>query len=170
LRDPLTDPQAGQLRASRERRDDRRALEHWLRNASEEERTPLLATFDFASIKSDWTHRFLICTDRIIESAAFLAYGLRFAELLELPERVTAITRLNEQIPERYRPLFAEGCSSAMIKQVPARFTGSFDQDFKAELFRAVFLPIRLHASWSKWLIFGSFNSRVVLSVDRRAS
>jgi hypothetical protein len=53
-----------------------------------------------------------------------------------------------------------------MADQAPARFNASFDYDFKAELYRAVFLPIRLHRDWSKRLIFGSFNCRTVLSVD----
>ena len=109
------------------------------------------------------------CSDQAVENAAFVAYGLKFAELLGLPETVTAITPLNRQIPERYCPLFAEGCRNAMDKQVPARFSGSFEHDIQAELFRAVFLPIRLQPGWSKWLIFGSFNCRTVLSVDRIA-
>jgi hypothetical protein len=128
----------------------------------------LLEQFDFSAMKGDWGHRFLICSDEAVENAAFVAYGLRFAELLDLPERVTAIIPLNRQIPERYRSLFAEGCSDAMDKQVPARFTGSFEHDIQAELFRAVFLPIRLNSSWSKWLIFGTFNSQTVLSVDKK--
>jgi hypothetical protein len=168
VEDLLTESQRVQRRSSSERRDDRRTFEHWLRHASGDHRIPLLATFDFASIKSDWSHRFLICTDRHPESAAFVAYGSTFAELLSLPEKITAIIPLNQQIPERYRPLFAEGCSNAMSKQVPARFSGSFEHDFTAELFRAVFLPIRLHPSWSKWLIFGTFNCRTVLSVDNK--
>jgi len=120
-------------------------------------------------MKGDWVHRFLICSDQAVENAAFVAYGLKFAELLGLPEKVTAIIPLNRQIPERYCPLFAEGCRNAMDKQMPARFSGSFEHDIQAELFRAVFLPIRLQPSFSKWLIFGSFNCRTVLSVDRIA-
>jgi hypothetical protein len=169
LEDLLTETQSVQRRHSSERRGDRRAIEHWLSNASGNDRIPLLATFDFSPMRGNWGHHFLICSDQTVENAAFVAYGLKFAELLDLPKTVTAIIPLNQQIPERYRPLFAEGCSNAMNKQMPARFSGSFDHDFKAELFRAVFLPIRLHRSWSKWLIFGSLNGRVVLSVDKRA-
>jgi hypothetical protein len=98
-----------------------------------------------------------------------VAYGPKFAELLGLPQRVTAIIPLNRQIPERYRSLFAEGCSNAMDTQAPVRFSGFFEHDIQAELFRAVFLPIGLHPSWSKWLIFGSFNCRAVLSIDKKA-
>ena len=69
------------------------------------------------------------------------------AAQLGLPAKITDVIPLNQQVPERYRPLFAEGCSTVMRKQVPARFSGAFEHDFKAELFRAVFLPIRLHPS-----------------------
>jgi hypothetical protein len=56
-----------------------------------------------------------------------------------------------------------------MTEPAPARLSGSFHYDIKAELYRAVFLPIRLHPDWSKRLIFGSFNYRTVLSVDKIA-
>jgi len=153
--------------AEHERRDAGRASDHWLRNAAGN-RVPLLATFDFSSIKGDWAHRFLICTDQQLENAAFVAYGASFAQLLELPEQVTEVVPLRQQIPQRYLPVFVEGCGNA-IKQLPARLSGSFVHDFTVELYRAVFLPIQLHQSWSKWLLFGSFNCRTVLSVDRRA-
>ena len=154
---------------AKKRRDVDRAIEHWLRHASGDGPVPRLPDFDFASIKDDWSHRFLICAEQSAENAAFVAYGTQFAMLLDLPDTVTAIVPLDRQIPERYRSLFAEGCSNALTKQVPARFSGAFENDFTAELFRAVFLPIQLHASWSKWLVFGSFNCRTVLSTDRQA-
>ena len=165
---PLTDHRDAQPSRPIERRDARRTLEHWLRNASGDDRIPRLASFDFASIKAAWDYRFLICTDQVVEAAAFVAYGTKFAAQLGLPAKVTAVIPLNQQVPEQYRPLFAEGCSTVMRKQVPARFSGAFEHDFETELFRAIFLPIRLHPSWSKWLIFGSFGCRTVLSVDRK--
>jgi hypothetical protein len=81
----------------KERRDIRRVLEHWVRHASTNDGVPGLDNFDFASIKRDWSHRFLICTDQNGEDAAFLAYGPIFAAQLELPETVTAIVPLNAQ-------------------------------------------------------------------------
>src|ERR1043166_5537730 len=131
----------------RERREGDRTIRVWQQNLSEADSPPLLAEFDFSAIKGDWAHRFLICSDQDVENAAFVAYGADFAELLDLPERVTAIVPLSRQLPERYLPLFAEGCSNAMNKQVSAQFSGFFDHGFQAELFRAVFLPIRLHQS-----------------------
>ena len=156
----------GQRRPN-ERREVDRTIKFWQQHRLEDDSPPLLTKFDFSKMRSDWAHRFLICSDQDLENAAFIAYGVEFAKLLELPEQVTAIISLSRQLPDRYLPLFAEGCSNAMNKQVSAQFSGSFDHGFRVELFRAVFLPIRLHQSWSKWLIFGSFNYRMVLSIDR---
>jgi hypothetical protein len=85
----------------KERRDIRRVLEHWVRHASRDDGIPVFDNFDFASIKPDWSHRFLICTDQNGEDAAFLAYGPTVAAQLGLPETVTAIVPLNAQLPER---------------------------------------------------------------------
>src|SRR5207302_5400176 len=79
----------------KERRDIRRVLEHWVRHASSDDGIPALDNFDFASIKRDWSHRFLICTDQNAKDAAFLAYGATFAAQLGLPDTVTAIVSLN---------------------------------------------------------------------------
>jgi len=56
-----------------------------------------------------------------------------------------------------------------MTDSIPARFSGAFNYDFQVELYRGVFLPVRLHPNWSKRLIFGSFNYRTALAVDRVA-
>jgi hypothetical protein len=152
-----------------ERRDIQRAINLWQKHVAEGGGPPLLATFDFSPMRGDWGHRFLICSEPSANSAAFIIHGLKFAQLLGLPEKVTSSTPLLHQLPERYRPVFVEGCSRAMSEPAPAQFSGSFDYDFKDELYRAVFLPIILHPNWSKRLIFGSFNSKTVLSVDRKA-
>ena len=152
-----------------ERRDVQRAINLWQRNVLEDGGAPLLASFDFSAMKGDWDNRFLICSDPSVENAAFVIYGMNFAQLLDLPHKVTAIAPLVQQLPERYRPIFAEGCSKALAEPAPARFSGSFSYEFQNELYRAVFLPIRMHPNWSKWLIFGSFNYRMVLSVDQKA-
>jgi hypothetical protein len=154
---------------SNERRDIQRAVALWQQSVSEEGSVPLLEAFNFSLMKRDWGYRFLICSDPSAESAAFVVYGLKFAQLLGLPEKATTTIPVIRQLPERYQPVFAEGCSRAMTEPAPARSSGSFSYDIKVELYRAVFLPIRLHPNWSKRLIFGSFNYRTVLSVDRIA-
>lgn len=156
------------LERASERRDIQRTINFWQRNLSDDDAPPLLATFDFSAMKGSWDHRFLICSDLSVENAAFVMYGAKFAQLLNLPERVQAIVPMLQQISERYRPIFAEGCRKAMTEgAVPARFSGAFNHDFEVELYRGVFLPIRLHPNWSKRLILGSFNYRTALSIDR---
>jgi hypothetical protein len=152
-----------------ERRDVQRTINLWQRQVSPDGAAPLLTSFDFSAMKGDWGNRFLICSDQTVENAAFVMYGMSFAQLLDLPNKVAAIVPLMLQIPERYRPVFAEGCVKAQTEPAPARFSGSFSYEFKNELYRAVFLPIRMHPNWSKRLIFGSFNYRMVLSVDQKA-
>ena len=157
------------LEPSSERRDIQRTIRFWQRYISDDDMPPLLATFDFSAMKGNWDHRFLICSDLSVENAAFVMYGDKFAQLLNLPEKVRAIAPMLQQIPERYCPVFADGCGKVMTEPVPARFSGAFSYDFQVELYRGVFLPIRLHSNWSKRLILGSFNYRVVLSTDRTA-
>jgi hypothetical protein len=154
---------------SRERRDIQRAIDVWQHNVSEEGCPPPFVTFDFSPMKGDWGNRFLICSDQTAENFAFVIYGPKFAQLLELPNKAILGTPAIEQIPERYRALFHVGCSKAIVQQAPARLSGSFKYDFKIELYRAVFMPIILQQSWSKQLIFGSFNFHTVLSVDQTA-
>ena len=170
LKDPVAQPNGTRPADPKERREVRRAIAIWRRQISGDDRVPLVANFDFASIRGDWSHRFLICADQNPETAAFISYGATFAAQLGLPEKVTVITPLKQVIPEHYWPLFASGCGKAIANQEPAPFNGALEHDFTAELFRAVFLPIRLHPSWSKWLIFGTFNCRTVLQIDRRAA
>ena len=154
---------------SNERRDIQRAINLWQQSVGEDGGAPVLETFDFSPMRKDWGYRFLICSDQSAENAVFVVYGLKFAQLLGLPEKATTCIPVIRQLPERYQRVFAEGCGKAMTEPAPARLSGSFHYDIKAELYRAVFLPIRLHPDWSKRLIFGSFNYRTVLSVDKIA-
>jgi hypothetical protein len=154
---------------SNERRDIQRAINLWRQSVGEDGGAPLLEMFDFSPMRKDWGYRFLICSDQSAENAAFVVYGLKFAQLLGLPEKATTSIPVIRQLPERYQHVFAEGCGKAMTEPAPARLSGSFNHDVKVELYRAVFLPIRLHPDWSKRLIFGSFNYRAVLSVDKIA-
>jgi hypothetical protein len=116
-----------------ERRDIQRTIDLWQRNMAEGSALLDVGTFDFSPMKRDWGHRFLICSDLNLENAAFVMYGVKFAQLLDLPEKVQAIVPLFQQIPERYWPIFAEGCSKAMTQAAPARFSGTFNYDFQVE-------------------------------------
>jgi hypothetical protein len=151
-----------------ERRDIQQIISLWQRNASEDGGPPLLSTFDLSKMKAKRDHRFLICSDQTVQNAAFIVYGQKFAQLLGLPDKMTRVVSLYQLIPGRYRPIFAEGCGAVMNKDKPAQFSGTFDHEFRAELFRAVFVPIRLHPKWTKRLILGSLNCRF-RPADKRA-
>lgn len=151
---------AAQPEQEGERRDIRQIISLWQRNSSADGGPPLLSTFDLSKLKAKWDHRFLICSDHTVQNAAFIAYGPKVAQLLGLPDKMTRVVSLYQLIPGRYRPVFAEGCGAAMTKDEPAQFSGKFDHESKAELFRAVFVPIRLHPKWTKRLILGSLNCR----------
>ena len=135
---------------SNERRDIQRTITLWQQSVGEDGDAPLVETFDFSPMRKDWGYRFLICSDPNAENAAFVVYGLKFAQLLGLPETAIASIPVIHQLPERYRTIFAAGCSKAMTEPAPARLSGSFSYDIKVELYRAVYLPIRLHPDWSK--------------------
>jgi hypothetical protein len=167
---PEHDSAGAPKRSPNERRDVQRTINLWQRHVSPDDGAPLLTSFDFSAMKGDWGNRFLICSDRAVDNAAFVMYGINFAQLLDLPHKLTAIAPLMQQIPERYRPIFANGCTKALTEPAPAQFSGSFSFEFKNELYRAVFLPIRIHPNWSKRLIFGSFNYTMVLAVDKKAT
>jgi hypothetical protein len=150
-----------------ERRDIQRTINLWRRHVTDDGLPPLLSTCDVSAMKGDWGHRFLICSDPSIENAAFIIYGIKLAELLDLPARVTASIPLLQLVPERYRPVFTDGCRKSMTESAPAKFSGSSSRNSKAELYRAVFLPIRLHPNWSKRLVFGSFNYRIISATQK---
>lgn len=143
-----------------ERREVQLAIEHWRRNTWGADCIPLLDTFDFSPLRGDWGYWFLICGGHSAESALFVTYGSGFARLLELPAKpVTDIPCLH-QIPVPYRAMFSEGYSGAGMASSPVTLDGTFRFETRAELYRAVFMPIMLQPNWSKQLIFGSFNRR----------
>src|SRR5438309_6962000 len=76
------------------------------------------------------------------------------------PEACPPATPFLEQIPNRCREMFLEGCDQANIESSPVILEGMFEVKSELELFRAVFMPILLQPNWSKRLILGSFNYR----------
>lgn len=145
-----------------EQRDVQRAMEHWQRNTWASGGVPLLDTFDFSPMKGDWGYRFLICGDGTSENAVFVTYGSKLAELLGLPHNAVTTVPFVEQIPERYRQVFLEGYSKAIIEGAPVTLKGTFSVGSAFELYRAVFMPIMLQPHWSKQLVFGTFNCKAV--------
>jgi hypothetical protein len=149
-----------------EQRDTERAITLWHNKASASGGLPPITAFDLSRLSDDWGHRFLISTDKIVADSVFLIYGSPFARLLELPGAPLSFTPMLEQLPERYRPLFGEGCVEAISDMAPARFSGAVVHHGKIEFYRAAFMPCKLNASSWRPLVFGSFNYRVVPRVS----
>ena len=158
------DLSAAQPSFPRDRRDVRRAIEHWFRNTWAADSIPMLDTFDFSPMRGDWGQRFLICGGDAVEDAVFVTYGLGFARLLGLPQKAVTTAPFLQQIPELYRGMFSEGYNKVIIETGPVHLKGTFTRESIFEFYRAVFLPIMLHPGWSKQLIYGSFNYRATIA------
>jgi hypothetical protein len=151
----------------REQRDVRRAIALWQQHASADGHPPLLDNFRFSPMTGSWDYRFLICGDQTVGNSVFVGYGFKFARVLGLSDEPLLSIPLLQQLPERYRPLFAEGCIKAIAGQAAVRFSGSFEYEVKIELYRTAFMPIILQPNWSKQLVFGSFNFRTVDRIEQ---
>jgi len=109
-----------------ELRDTEHAISFWRRKGSEFGGLPPKEAFDFSRmIAGDWSHRFVICTDAVVSELVFLIYGSRFAQLLELLEEPISGNPITGQLPERYLPLFSEGCHDAITYAAPVRLSGA---------------------------------------------
>ena len=113
-------------------------------------------------MQGDWGYRFVIGTSGFVKASEFVTYGVQFARLFELPEKPTNDVPILEQLPERYRPLFSDGCSKAMAEGAPARFSGAVVHLTKLEIYRAAFMPLEVQQNLPLQLIFGSFNRRAL--------
>jgi hypothetical protein len=153
-----------------EQRDTEHAVTLWHNKARASGGLPPITAFDLSRLAGDWGHRFLVSTDKVVEDSVFLIYGSPFARLLELPETPLSFTPMVEQLPERYRALFGEGCVEAITEAAPARFGGAVVHHGRIEFYRAVFMPCKLNPSSWRPLIFGSFNYRVVPRVSASAA
>jgi hypothetical protein len=145
-----------------ELRDTELAIAFWHQKASEFGGLPPLTAFDFSRmISGAWCYRFVIHVDAVAGEPAFLIYGSRFAQLLELPEKPISGVPITRQLPGRYLPLFAEGCSDAVAQAVPVRFSGAVVDYGQIELYRAAFMPLATQTNSSMQVVFGTFNRRM---------
>ena len=145
-----------------EYRDTDRTITLWHQKASDG-RIPHLTDFGFHRLTSDWGYRFLISSDKFLDAAVFVIYGLPFARLLDLPEKPQPGASMLRQLPARYREVFIEGCTEVIVQPEPVRFNGAAVHSVgEIELYRAAFMPL-LGPNSSRPLIFGSFNCRSII-------
>jgi hypothetical protein len=167
MRDRLSSDHTAAVSASEyselasERRDTERAVTLWHQKAAELGWPPPLEAFDLSRMTSDWAYRFVICGEDV-EHSVFLLYGTQLARLLGLPEKANYCDPMIVQLPEPYRPLFAEGCGEVITASAPARFSGAIEHHGRTEYYRAAFLPVKLRVGALRPIVFGSFNCRAV--------
>src|ERR1700748_601605 len=74
----------------RERRESERVIRYWEGKVEKLGRAATVAALDLGEINSaDWSHRFVIAVDPVVENSSLLLYGSDFAKLLDLPTKGT---------------------------------------------------------------------------------
>jgi hypothetical protein len=182
LDDPLFDiPDNGVWRLVGERREAELAITYWEQQAIRLGYPPTLTTFNNAEMSSEkWAYRFILSVDPIgsrkrasegrpiAENWVFLFCGEKLAALLNLPKsrNISVI----QQLPARFLPVFTKGCYDAISLGcydaislgVPIRMQGAVEgEDGRQELYRAVFIGLRVRPHGPMHLVFGAFNCRV---------
>jgi hypothetical protein len=153
----------------RERRESERAISYWEKKIEKLGRSATVAALDLADINTeDWSHRFVIAVDPVVENSSLLLYGSNFAKLLDLPPKGTPHVPMVRQLPRHLSSVFMQGCGDAHNLREPIRVEGEIDrEDGKRELYRAAFIPVGVKENSLTHLAFGAFNSCIV---DRLAA
>lgn len=149
--------------SGRERRESERAIAYWERKIKELGRSPTVGALDLAEIDTpDWSHRFVIAVDPVVENSALLLYGTGFARLLDLPSKSAPHVPMVRQLPKRFSDVFKRGCGDAHLQGHAVRVEGEIErEDGRRELYRAAFIPVGVKEHSLTHLAFGAFNSRV---------
>jgi hypothetical protein len=154
----VDEPEPG---TGRERRESERAIAYWENKVVRLGGGATVAALDLGAIQSpEWSHRFVIAVDPVVENSALLLYGINFGRLLELPERRIPHVPMVRQLPKRYSDLFVRGCGDADREKMPVRLEGEVTRiDGNRELYRAAFIPVGVKENSITHLAFGAFNS-----------
>ncbi|HEX5320287.1 MAG TPA: hypothetical protein VFW46_14080 [Stellaceae bacterium] len=147
----------------KERRESERAIAYWEKKIAELGGSATVASLDLGEMQSEeWSHRFVIAVDPVVENSALLLYGADFGRLLDLPEKRAPHVPMVRQLPKRYSDVFIRGCGDADREGQPIRLEGSVERDDgKNELFRAAFIPVGVRENSMTHIAFGAFNSCV---------
>jgi hypothetical protein len=147
----------------RERREAERAIRYWEKKVEKLGRAATVAALDLGEINSaDWSHRFVIAVDPVVENSSLLLYGSDFAKLLDLPPKGTPHVPMVRQLPRHLSSVFMQGCGDAHQTRQAVRLEGEVPRpDGKVELYRAAFIPVGVKENSLTHLAFGAFNSCV---------
>jgi hypothetical protein len=148
----------------RDRREGERMITYWERKLEEFGEGITIAALDLTNMNSrDWSNRFLISVDPVIERSQLIMYGAKFARLLQLPERPRSDLPLLRQLPRRYGEIFLAGCADAQREWAPARLDGEVELEAgRIEQYRIVFIPVGVRPHALTCFAFGAFSNRLV--------
>lgn len=148
----------------RDRREGERLLSFWDTKLQEFGDGITITALDLTNIHDrDWSNRFLISVDPVIERSALIMYGAKFAGLLQLPDQPRADLPLTRQLPRRYVDVFLEGCAQAQKEWAPVRLEGEIERaDGKIEQYRVVFIPVGVRPNALTCFAFGAFSNRLI--------
>jgi hypothetical protein len=150
--------------AGRDRREAERVIAYWEGRLRELGGELTVAGLDLNRINSrEWSNRFLIAVDPVIERSSLVLYGPKFAQLLHLPEQPRPNQPMLRQLPRRYGDVFLRGCAEAHRDMAPVRLDGETERyDGRIEQYRAVFIPVGVKPHALTCFAFGAFNSRII--------
>ena len=149
--------------AGRERRESERVIRYWEKTIEKLGGIATITALDLSEISSaDWSHRFVISVDPVVENSSLLLYGSGLAKLLGLPPKGAPLVPIVRQLPPHLSAIFLQGCSDAHHQRRAVRMEGEIARpDGKIELYRAAFIPVGVKENSLTHLAFGAFNSRV---------
>jgi hypothetical protein len=152
------------LPSGRGRRQSERLMAYWEQKLEELGGVVTIAGLDLSATDSrDWSNRFLISVDPVIERSVLLLYGPEFARLLDLPEQPRIDRPMMRQLPQRYVDLFLRACADAQKAMAPVRLEGEIERaNGRVEQYRAVFIPVGVKPNSVTCFAFGAFSSRVI--------
>ena len=150
--------------AGRGRREAERLMAYWEGKLKELGGVVTIAGIDLTGTdRREWSNRFLISIDLVVERSALVLYGPKFAQLLGLPARPRADLPMMRQLPRRYVDLFLRACGEVQQEMVPVRLEGEIERaDGRIEQYRAIFIPVGVKPHSLTCFAFGAFNNRIV--------
>jgi hypothetical protein len=148
----------------RNRREAERLIAYWENKLEELGGVVTIAGLDLAGTNSrDWSNRFLISVDPVVERSALLLYGPKFAQLLGLPAQPRTDLPMIRQLPRRHVDMFLRGCAEAQQEMAPVRLDGEIERaDGRIEQYRAIFIPVGVKPHSLTCFAFGAFNNRLI--------
>jgi hypothetical protein len=148
----------------RGRREAERLVVYWEKKLEELGGVVTIAGLDLAAADSrDWSNRFLISVDPVVERSALLLYGPKFAQLLGLSAQPRTDLPMIRQLPRRHVEMFLRGCTEAQQEMAPVRIECELERaDGRIEQYRAIFIPVGVKPNSLTCFAFGAFNNRLI--------